>query len=86
VSWIVALPFILNLVFNFAFTPLQFGLKSNLLALVDILLVVVTLVWAVLAVWPHSEVAAFAQIPYLAWVLFAAVLQVSITVLNARAD
>jgi len=36
---IVALPFILNLVFNFAFTPIQFGLKSNLLAAIDILLV-----------------------------------------------
>ena len=31
-SWWVALPFALNLFFNFAFTPLQFGLKNNLLA------------------------------------------------------
>ncbi|MFA6039325.1 MAG: TspO/MBR family protein [Candidatus Peribacteraceae bacterium] len=28
----IALPFVLNLLFNFAFTPLQFGLKSNVLA------------------------------------------------------
>ena len=33
VSFLILLPFILNLIFNFAFTPLQFGLKNNLLAL-----------------------------------------------------
>jgi len=39
IAFMVVLPFILNLVFNFAFTPLQFGLKNNLLAAIDILLV-----------------------------------------------
>ena len=43
---IVALPFVLNLVFNFLFTPLQFGLKNNLLASIDIVLVLGTLIWA----------------------------------------
>ena len=47
----VALPFLLNLVFNFAFTPLQFGLQSNLLAAVDIVLVLATLMWALFAVY-----------------------------------
>jgi len=84
VSWIVAAPFVPNLVFNFAFTPLQFGLKNNALALVDVILVDATLIWAALAVWPHSKPAALAQIPYLAWVLFASALQISITFLNAR--
>ena len=44
-AWIVALPFALNLIFNFIFTPIQFGLKNNMLAAADILLVVGTLVW-----------------------------------------
>ena len=35
----VLLPFILNLVFNFAFTPIQFRLKNNVLASVDIYIV-----------------------------------------------
>jgi benzodiazapine receptor len=48
----VLLPFILNLVFNLAYTPIQFGLKNNALASVDILLVLGTLVWALLVVWP----------------------------------
>jgi len=82
ISWLVALPFALNLVFNIAFTPIQFGLRNNGLALLDISLVIVTLVWAVIAVWPHARWVALAQIPYLAWGLYATALQVSITLLN----
>ncbi|MDP3448222.1 MAG: TspO/MBR family protein, partial [Eubacteriales bacterium] len=44
ISWLVLLPFMLNIVFNVAFTPLQFKLRNNYLALVDILLVLLTLV------------------------------------------
>jgi tryptophan-rich sensory protein len=77
-----ALPFGLNLLFNFAFTPLQFGLKNNMLAALDILLVLTTLVWALRAIWPHRRWVALANLPYLAWVAFATVLQLSITWLN----
>jgi tryptophan-rich sensory protein len=79
---IVALPFILNLVFNFAFTSLQFGLKNNLLAAADILLVLGTLLWAMLAIWPYARWIALINIPYLGWVLFATILQLTITYLN----
>lgn len=79
---IVALPFALNLVFNFAFTPIQFGLKNNLLASVDILLVLVTLVWTMMAIFPHVKWITFIQTPYLLWVSFATVLQLTITFLN----
>jgi len=94
IPWIVALPFALNLIFNFAFTPIQFGLKNNLLATVDILLVLVTLIWALIAIYffglkLHLETGAptyawiiYANIPYLLWVSFATVLQLSITFLN----
>lgn len=78
----VALPFVLNVVFNLAFTPLQFGLKNNMLAAVDILLVLATLVWALRAIWPHRRWVALANVPYLAWVSFATLLQLSITWLN----
>jgi tryptophan-rich sensory protein len=52
---VVALPFILNLIFNILFTPIQFGLKNNLLATVDILLVLGTLIWALVAIYPHVK-------------------------------
>lgn len=83
-SWMIALPFILNLVFNFAYTPLQFGLKSNLLASIDILLVLATLIWAMIAVWPNLAWVVYANIPYLLWVAFATVLQLNILFLNSK--
>ncbi|WP_293605827.1 tryptophan-rich sensory protein [Polaromonas sp. UBA4122] len=45
----------------------------------DILLVLVTLVWALDAVWRWARWMAYANIPYLLWVAFAAVLPLSIT-------
>lgn len=79
---IIALPFVLNLIFNFAFTPLQFGLKSNILAAIDILLVLGTLIWAMIAIYPHVKWVTYIQIPYLLWISFATVLQLTITFLN----
>lgn len=82
IALIVALPFILNLVFNLIFTPIQFGLKNNWLAALDILLVLGTLIWAMIAIWPHARWVTFLNIPYLLWVSFATVLQLTITFLN----
>lgn len=82
VPLIVVVPFILNLVFNFAFTPIQFGLRNNVLASIDILLVLVTTIWAIAAIYPHARWIAYLQIPYLLWVAFATVLQLTITYLN----
>jgi tryptophan-rich sensory protein len=81
-SWVVALPFVLNLIFNFAFTPIQFGLKNNFLAAADILLVLGTLIWAFVAIWPHARWVVYANIPYVLWVSFATILQLTITYLN----
>lgn len=79
---IVVLPFVLNLIFNFSFTWIQFGLKNNMLASVDILLVLATLIWALVVIYPYVQWIAFMNIPYLLWVSFATVLQLTITILN----
>lgn len=79
---LVALPFALNLIFNLAFSPLQFGLRNNVLAAIDIILVLVTLIWALLAIYPHTKWIAFINIPYLLWVSFASVVQLTVTYLN----
>ena len=81
---IVALPFALNLIFNAAFTPIQFRLRNLKLAMVDILLVLFTLIWAIIAIHPYASWISIANIPYLAWVCFASVLQISMTLLNAE--
>lgn len=82
ILWIVFLPFLLNIVFNIAFTPLQFGLRNNYLALIDIILVLTTLIWAILGIYNTAPWVSFANIPYLLWVAFATVLQAAITWLN----
>jgi len=78
----VVLPFLLNLFFNFIFTYIQFGLKNNLLASLDILLVLTTLIWAMVAIYPYAKWITYIQIPYLLWVSFATILQLTITYLN----
>jgi benzodiazapine receptor len=82
ISWVIILPFVLNLIFNFSFTYFQFGLQNNLLAGVDILLVLGTLIWAMVAIYPHASWIMYMQIPYLVWVSFATILQLTITFLN----
>lgn len=78
----LALPFVLNLVFNAAFTPLQFGLRKNGLAALDVLLVLITLIWALATIYPIAPWVLYANIPYLIWGSFATVLQFVITWLN----
>lgn len=82
VGFLIALPFILNLIFNFAFSPIQFTLQSNVLAAIDILLVLGTLIWAMIAIYPHASWITWIQVPYLLWVCFATVLQLTVTYLN----
>lgn len=82
IQFIVVLPFVLNLIFNFAFSPIQFELRNNQLASVDIVLVLVTLIWAFISIWPYSKIVVFANIPYFLWVSFATMLQFTITFLN----
>ncbi|MDD4327446.1 MAG: tryptophan-rich sensory protein [Eubacteriales bacterium] len=82
ISWLVILPFFLNIAFNLAFTPLQFSLRNNWLALIDIILVLITLIWAMVEIYPFAPWISFVNIPYLLWVAFATVLQASITCMN----
>ncbi len=82
IPFIVLLPFLLNLLFNFIFTPLQFGLKNLPLASLDILLVLVTLAWAMWAIFPYAKWVVYINIPYFLWVAFATVLQITITWMN----
>ncbi len=79
---IVALPFVLNLLFNFIFSPIQFNLRNNFLASADILLVLLTLIWAMVAIYPHMRWVSYIQLPYLLWVMFATVLQLTVTWMN----
>ena len=82
VSGYVLAPFVLNLIFNFAYTPIQFGLRKFLLAAIDVVLVVATLIWALVVIYPVAPWVVYANIPYLVWGSFATVLQITITAMN----
>ena len=82
VSWLVALPFAINLVANLIFTPIQFGMRNMPLATVDILIVWGTIIWLAVAIWPHYRGVTVAQVPYFVWVSLATTLQISITWMN----
>ena len=79
---LVAAPFVINIVSNALFTPLQFGLQNNVLALADILVVLGSIIWFMKAIWPHAKWVVYINIPYLIWVSFATFLQLNITLLN----
>lgn len=82
VNWWVALPFVINLIANLIFTPIQFGMRNLPLASLDIAVVWITILWCMQAAWPHFKWVSVAQIPYLIWVTLATILQFSITFLN----
>ena len=78
----VLVPVGLNTLANVLFTPILFGLRNLPLAMLDILVVLGTLVWAIVLLWPLALLAAVALVPYLVWVSIATVLQGSITWMN----
>ena len=84
ISFIILLPFILNFIFNVLYTPIQFGLKNNALASVDIILVLGTLIWSLFTIYHTASWVSYINIPYLAWVSFATVLQFTITAINRK--
>jgi benzodiazapine receptor len=74
--------FLVQLILNGLWTPLFFGLKMPLLALVEILLLWVAIGLTILAFARVSLVAAVLLLPYILWTSFAAVLNLSIWLLN----
>jgi len=79
---VVALPFLLNLIANVAYTPIQFRLRNIKLATVDVLFILVTLIWAIVVIHPYASWISIVNIPYLAWVCFASGLQITVMFLN----
>lgn len=78
----VFVPFGAQLVFNFLWSALFFGLRKPIAALVDILLLWVAIGWTVLAFRSVDPLAATLLVPYWAWVSVAAALNFSVWNLN----
>lgn len=78
--------FAAHLVLNLAWSPVFFGLHRIALALGIIIAMAVSLVVVIALFWRVRPVAAGLMLPYLAWVLFASVLNWQFLVLNPDAD
>ncbi len=74
--------FIAQLVFNFFWSILFFGLHSPILGLIDILILWTLIVITIIKFYKVSKTASYLLIPYLLWVSFATILNLSIVLLN----
>ncbi len=71
-----------QLVLNFAWSPIFFGLQDPTSALIVILGLLVTVGGFIVASWRQDRTAALLFLPYLAWVTFATALNGAIVALN----
>lgn len=74
--------FLIQLVLNFIWTPVFFGLKSPLLGLIVIVAMWVFIVLTIKKFYTLSKLAAYLLVPYLLWVSFATILNAAILYLN----
>lgn len=88
VGWPAALVpiglWLVQLVLNALWSALFFGMKRMDLALIDVALLWLAIVGTIIAFWPISTLAGWLMVPYLAWVSFAAFLNLTILRLNPR--
>jgi len=71
-----------HLAANFSWTPIFFGLQNPGWALVDILLLDITLAVLIVQFWRTSKTASILLWPYFIWVLFATYLNAGFYCLN----
>jgi tryptophan-rich sensory protein len=74
--------FAVQLFLNFLWSVLFFGMHLPLIALIEIGLLWVSIALLIIDFWKFSKPAAILLMPYLAWVSFAAFLNLSIVLLN----
>lgn len=74
--------FLAQLVLNFMWSPIFFGLRSPLLGLITIIAMWTMTLLTIQKFYPLSKWSAYLLLPYLLWVSFATILNASIVVLN----
>jgi benzodiazapine receptor len=74
--------FFLQLGLNFLWSPLFFGLQNPLLGLVDIIALDLAVIATVGLLFRYSKAASLLMFPYLAWIMFATLLNFFVAILN----
>jgi len=70
----VALIFAVNLALNLIWSVFYFGMHNPLLAFLDIILLIVSIVWMIIVSYGVSKISAWLLAPYLIWVCLASIL------------
>lgn len=71
-----------QLALNFIWSFLFFSLRNPLLGMIDILFLCLMILLTIIKSWPVSRLASLLLVPYLAWVIYAATLNIGIWLLN----
>lgn len=71
-----------QIVLNFLWMPLFFGLQLMMIALLDILLLLAAILGYIAMVWHRDRLSAWLFLPYALWVAFATLLNISLIWLN----
>ena len=74
--------YLINLFVNFLWSPIFFGLNLRLFSLVWIIVLDLIIIYMIICFYKVNKKAAYLQIPYLIWVLFATYLNLSVYILN----
>jgi translocator protein len=72
----------IQLILNIAWSIIFFGFHNSSCALVDIVMLWISIILTILAFYKISRLAAYLLLPYLAWVSFASVLNYYLMMLN----
>lgn len=74
--------YLLNLFVNFLWSPIFFGLNLRLFSFIWILLLDFIVVYMIICFYKVNKKAAYFQIPYLLWVLYATYLNLAFYIIN----
>ena len=74
--------FVVQLVLNFLWSIMFFGLHSPFLGLINIILLWLTIVWTIISFMKVSKTAGYLLFPYILWVSFASLLNLAVYLLN----
>ena len=74
--------FVVHLILNFAWSFLFFGLQNPLLALIEIVVLWLSIIFVIFYFYKVSKTSSYLLIPYLLWVTFASILNLFIVILN----
>ena len=74
--------FIIQLLLNFAWSPVFFKMHNMILGLILIILMIIFVLLTIITFYKSSKLASFLLIPYLLWLFFAAYLNLEFIRLN----